>query len=712
MTRFFFLLGLCLSFCSSPAQNTVLAFKHSYGPTVLNADGDTLAFPWSGGFNFCQVSEIDLNLDGIPDLLFFDRSGNRYIPLIYTGSGSSYRYDPGIISFLPQLNNFVLARDIDCDGRADLISYANAGIIIYRNISETATGLNFTLYTPSLLSYFIPATLPVYTIPIDVPAVDDIDGDGDMDVLVFGFNGTCLEYHRNMAMELLGRCDTLMLRLETNNWGKFTEDFSSNAVTLNDSCSSPFGRFGEAHAGSSMLSIDLNGDGVKDLLLGDISYPTLLQLTNGGTPTQAYIVSQELFAGNSRQVNLQVFPAAFSVDVDHDGLKDIIVCPNSESASEDYRCIWYYRNIGNNNTPDYHFVSDTLFVENTLDFGELSMPVFQDLNNDGLPDLVIGNFHYAESGTSRLALLLNVGSVGQPAFRVEDLDFGGLSSIQGNHKNLAPAFVDVDYDGDIDLLLGTSEGTIMYLENIALPGNLPRFQLVSSSFGQIDVGTFARPFAVDVDGDGRTDLLVGNREGIIRYYRNTGAISMQLSLQSDNWGSVKVATEDEPDGFSSPVLFRRNGVSYLLSGNLAGNLFMYGVIPASEEPFPIIDAFALGKGLGDRLSITLSDLNGDGYPEAVVGNRSGGLHFLEGIFPSGIDSPVHQRVVLYPNPGTTILNGFTPNASIRVLDAIGRETRHQADESGGISTEAWTSGIYLILIDEGNTLSTHRWVKP
>ena len=38
---------------------------------------DELANPWTGGLNFCQFSEIDLNLDGTKDIFIFDRSGKN-----------------------------------------------------------------------------------------------------------------------------------------------------------------------------------------------------------------------------------------------------------------------------------------------------------------------------------------------------------------------------------------------------------------------------------------------------------------------------------------------------------------------------------------------------------------------------------------------------------------------------------------------------------
>ena len=37
---------------------------------------------WAGGINAAQPSEIDINLDGIKDLIIFDRTGNKLTPFL------------------------------------------------------------------------------------------------------------------------------------------------------------------------------------------------------------------------------------------------------------------------------------------------------------------------------------------------------------------------------------------------------------------------------------------------------------------------------------------------------------------------------------------------------------------------------------------------------------------------------------------------------
>src|SRR5690606_18993562 len=121
----------------------------------------------------------------------------------------------------------------------------------------------------------------------------DVDGDGDLDILTFDVNGGCMEWHRNLSMELYASCDSLVFTRVTANWGNFVESSSSGSISLNDSCNKPPGILpGKLrHSGSSSLAIDIDGDGDKDLILGDIDGSNLSLLINGGSLSSALITN-------------------------------------------------------------------------------------------------------------------------------------------------------------------------------------------------------------------------------------------------------------------------------------------------------------------------------------------------------------------------------------------------------------------------------------
>eukprot|EP00946_MAST-07B_sp_MAST-7B-sp1_P000505 g505.t1 len=96
--------------------------------------------------------------------------------------------------------------------------------------------------------------------------------------------------------------------------------------------------------------------------------------------------------------------------------------------------------------------------------------------------------------------------------------FDGVA-VEGKYS--APAFVDVDNDGDMDLVIGRLEGDLkFYYENTGSASNpsytrregaLNPFDGVAID-GDPDMGIYSAPAFVDVDNDGDMDLVIGRRE--------------------------------------------------------------------------------------------------------------------------------------------------------------------------------------------------------
>ena len=65
------------------AECVFAQINFSRDPSILvSENGTQLKHAWVGGVNAMQPSKIDLNLDGINDLIFFDRSGNKISPFL------------------------------------------------------------------------------------------------------------------------------------------------------------------------------------------------------------------------------------------------------------------------------------------------------------------------------------------------------------------------------------------------------------------------------------------------------------------------------------------------------------------------------------------------------------------------------------------------------------------------------------------------------
>ncbi len=625
-------------------------------------DGDTLLFPWAGGLNNAQISRLDVNRDGVRDLFVFDRTGNRILTFISVPGGqgpNAYRYTSAYNNAFPELQDWVKLRDYDGDGKKDIFASTNAGIEVYRNNSAQGK-LSFSLVTELLESDYQPADSTnsktnIFVSSTDIPAIDDIDRDGDLDVLTFSLtNSSIVEYHKNLSVERYGHNDSLDYQLRNKCWGFFREGQTTNDVTLRDSCSynvpdpeliqnkKPVREEHRSrhslHSGSTLLTFDMNGDGVRDLLLGDLGFNNMVGLTNGGEPESSLMTEKDtLFPSTTTPVDIEIFPAAFYADVDRDGTKDLIAAPNKTGA-QNIESTWFYKNEGSNSDPDLSLENRSLLQDEMIDVGAGAMPVLHDYNGNGRQDLFVGNWnaHGTDGKTDgRIAFYENVGTVNAPRFELVDADLGNFSA-SGMGEALYPAFGDLDGDGDADMLIGASNGKLHYYRNMAdqkdsIDPVLQKPNYPDQNGAPIDVGEFAKPQLVDLDRDGTLDLVIGEKDGNVNYYENVGSPSSpEFKLRDDSLGDVDVTTPPFIEGHSVPVIFEDSGSYKLLSGSTGGYLRLYDNIEGNlNGTFNAVDTTFAGYSDGSHTAPALGDLNGDGKWDMLIGNSTGGLAWLK-----------------------------------------------------------------------------------
>ena len=251
---------------------------------------------------------------------------------------------------------------------------------VYKNTSINE--LSFIEVDTLVSDYGGPTPLNIYISPVDIPAISDIDNDGDLDILTFSILGGFIEYHKNLSMELYNNCDSLIFEFSESCWGLFYEGLNSYILNCQN-CQCPQfvnNNLRQKHAGSTILAIDIDNDNDKDLVLGDISYNNLNLLINGGNNQNAIITSVDsLFPqnfANTVAANIDVYPASFYVDIFNNGVKDLIVTTNTENNSENFESCWLYENIGQNSQPDFEFIKTNFLQSDMLDFGNSAYPVF------------------------------------------------------------------------------------------------------------------------------------------------------------------------------------------------------------------------------------------------------------------------------------------------------------------------------------------------
>ncbi|MCC6251802.1 MAG: T9SS type A sorting domain-containing protein [Bacteroidia bacterium] len=743
-----FLLIFSLFLINSYYVKAQIYFNRVDSIKVHLVNGTELRNPWAGGLNFLQVSDIDLNFDGIMDLFVFDRSGNKISTFINGGTPNTvdYHYDAEYINKFPQLSSWVLLRDYNCDGKMDIFTHTNLGIKIYRNDGDAVNGLKFTLVKPTLYSYYINTTPPtnylnLYVTSTDIPAIYDVDNDGDIDVLTFDFIGVRMQWNKNYSMELYGTCDSLnYFVLEDECFGDFEENFSNNSVTL-DVCGpsdhiAPVNNNNleddrsSRHSGSCTLCADLNGDTKRDLVLGDISYNTLVYLENGGTLQMADMISQQTnYPNNTNFVNVPLFPCAFYVDVNNDGKRDLLASPNAGTCSYNDKSLWYYKNINQDDSAYFEFQQMNFLQQDMIEVGEGAYPAFVDFNNDSLMDIIIGNYGYPDDGcvyTSKLTALKNIGTLTEPKFELFSKDFASLGSL--GLQNLVPSFGDLDNDGDEDMIIGASDGRLYYYQNVAAAGLPANYVANNSLFAGIIAGQFASPQVIDVNRDGLLDVLVGRSNGKLNYFKNIGTVSAPVfSADSANYffGGINVTPVNVSSGFSFPCLYNNsNGEYELLVGSSNGVLYRYGNIDNNiNGNFTRLDSAFQNIKVGDRVAPALYDINNDQLLDLIIGNYSGGVSFFMGDTINASNTinklSYHPEINIYPNPANHSIFFKMDDVlritslKIEIINIQGQVIYTEVFAPGtlnNISTENLKSGIYFCRVSSRAFITTGKFV--
>lgn len=732
-------------FLLSLMANAQLYFNRTDTVIVQLANGIPLKNPWAGGLNFLQVSDIDLNYDGIMDLFVFDRTGNKISTFINGGTANTvdYKYDHSFVNKFPKLDSWALLRDYNCDGKMDIFTHTNLGIQVYKNDGDALNGLHFTLAKHTLYAYYIDTNPPsnylnLYVTSTDIPAIYDVDNDGDLDLLTFDFAGTRMQWSKNFSLENYGTCDSLnYFMLVDECFGDFEENFSNNSVNL-DVCSASehlaplienLDDRSSRHAGSCTLCADLNGDTLRDLVLGDISFSNITYLTNGGTLQMADMISQETsYPPNTTSVSAPLFPCSFYVDVNNDSVRDLLVSPNANTCSISDKSLWWYKNTHTDDSANFQFQQMNFLQNEMIEVSEGAYPSFVDFNNDGLTDVIIGNYGYPNNGcvyTSKLTALKNIGTATQPKFELFSKDYASLGALA--LQNLVPTFGDLDNDGDQDMIVGASDGRLYYYQNVAAPGLTANYVLNSALFSGMLFGQYASPQLVDVNRDNKLDILSGRSNGKLNYYKNIGtSTNPAFSADSANYffGNVNVIPPNVSNGFSFPCLFNHNGHYELFVGSANGKIYHYNNIDNNlNGAFNLLDSTFQDLYEGERCTPEVFDINNDAQPDLIVGNYSGGVSFFIGDSLAGSQQISElsyiPQIKLYPNPVDEII--YFSMDDILKLHAIkleitnlqGQVIHSEIYTPGSLNafhTASLKSGIYFCKLSNGSFVNTSKFV--
>ena len=309
-----------------------------------------------------------------------------------------------------------------------------------------------------------------------VPALGDLDGDDDLDLIAGNEDGNFI-------------CFT---NAGTSNLPSFVRIPGANPLRL----SSGYSR-------SAPVLGDLDGDDDLDLIAGNED-GNFICFTNAGTsgfPSFVRIPEDNPFG----LANIGGSPASALQDLDGDGDLDLIV------GNEDGNFICF-TNAGTSGFPSFVRIpgANPLGLAN---IGLNAAPALQDLDGDDDLDLIVGN------EDRNFICFTNAGTSGFPSFvRIPGANPLRLANIGGSP---ASALQDLDGDGDLDLIAGNEDGNFICFTNAGTSG-FPSFVRIpeDNPLGLGDIGLNAAPALQDLDGDGDFDLIAGNFSDRLIYYQN------------------------------------------------------------------------------------------------------------------------------------------------------------------------------------------------
>lgn len=414
-----------------------------------------------GRFSYGGPAFVDIDGDGDEDAFLGNNGFFRN-----TGSASAPAFVlEGQLAQPASHGSFDPVRFVDIDGDGDPDQFVFDGGVYLSENTGTATAPAFASSVADPFGLAIP----------DAEHGDfgDLDGDGDLDALIGDEHGVA--------------------------W--WAENVGTSSVpTFSAPTTLPFGltKFPE-HVAPNLADID--GDGDLDAFLATL-YGFVAFFENTGSP------SAPAFSPGVHAAHLVPKVYSYSgpsfADIDGDGDLDALV-------GDSYGDTILFANTGTPSTPAMASASTNPFglVRNPNE--AWTRPAFGDIDGDGDLDAMIGD-NYGD-----LYFSSNTGSSNAPAFAAPTpFPFGLIWT----DYNAAPELVDLDEDGDLDLVNGDYYGNAVFFENTGAATSPAFAAPVFNPYGIPRVYKKTSPTFVDIDGDGDLDYFAGVYFGQTYFARN------------------------------------------------------------------------------------------------------------------------------------------------------------------------------------------------
>jgi hypothetical protein len=340
-------------------------------------------------------------------------------------------------------------------------------------------------------------------------------------------------------------------------------------------------------------------------------------------------------------------------------------------------------------------------------------PAFVDLDGDGDKDILAG------LSTGAFIYYPNNGTASAPAFGAPVANPFGLVGTGGGYSSTA--FADYDNDGDLDFISGDVYGDFFYYENSGTSTAANFISPVNNPDGLSNLAAgYSFATFVDLDNDGDFDVMGGDKNGDFFYFMNTGTSSAaSFGVPSvDPFGLTA-----EVAGYSTATFVDLDGDGDKDMFSSAGNSFDYypNTGSASSPAFGTVMAlpFSLTTiGSNNGATASFADLDNDGDLDMISGISTGDLIYYQNTTVLGIKNNVaFAGLNIFPNPTngdvTMIFNNSNKELSIEVSNTLGQVVS-TAKTNMSVNTISLpeAKGVYFVkLVNAANESSTFKIVK-
>ncbi len=372
---------------------------------------------------------------------------------------------------------------------------------------------------------------------------------------------------------------------------------------------------GSMHGANTMAFSDVDDDGDLDLVWGDFFEGGLLLFQNEGSCAEPRLRRDPVRFPVGDPLITSGYNAPAFGDLSGDGRPDLVVGVLGGSYDPNRNTILNLWYYTREAGGGWRRRTGELLPQ--IDVGSESSPTLADLDGDGDLDLLLGNkIEPGERHTGRLYWYENTGSRTAPSFRLR-----GRLPLEGQY-HYAAAAGDLDGDGRTDLVVGSFGSKLAFWRNA---GGAPTLVLIDSAVAAVTRGSHTTPALGDLDGDGDLDLLVGRASGYLTQFRNDGTrTAPKFVLTADEWEEIR------PGRRSAPHLYDldQDGDLDLLVGTDDKGVALYRNSGTRTAPRFVVDS-TFRLDVPPISSPVAGDLDGDGLAELIVGNVGGGALYFK-----------------------------------------------------------------------------------